>query len=62
VEAASTVNAAAQETNPGYRPPPPPVVPFSDRHPEVLYGVLGVAVLGLGFLTVRFLQKAGDNP
>ena len=61
VESASTVNAAAEEANPGYQPPPPPVVPFSDRHPEVLYGVLGVAVLGLGFLTVRFLQKAGDN-
>jgi hypothetical protein len=58
VESARTVNAAAEEPNPGFQPPPPPVVPFSDRHPEVLYGVLGIAVLGLGFLTVKFLQKA----
>jgi hypothetical protein len=58
VDSAATVNAGAEEANPGYVPPPPPVVPFSDRHPEALYAVLGIAVLALGFLTVRFMQKA----
>jgi hypothetical protein len=61
VESASTVNASAEETNAGYLPPPPPTVPFSDRYPAVLYTVLAGAVVGLGYLTLRFLQKAGDN-
>ncbi len=61
VESASTVNASAEETNAGYLPPPPPAVPFSDRYPAVLYTVLAGAVVGLGYLTLRFLQKAGDN-
>lgn len=61
VESASTVNAGAEEANAGYEPPAPPVVPFSDRHPELLYGVLGIAVLALGFLTVRFIQKASNT-
>jgi hypothetical protein len=61
IESASTINAAAQEANPGYIEPPTPAKPFSDRHPELLYAILGVAVLAIGYMTVRFLQKASVN-
>ncbi len=61
MESAAPVNATAEETNPGYTPPPPPVKPFSDRYPGLLYGVLGVAVLAIGYLTVRFMQKASST-
>jgi hypothetical protein len=61
MESAATINAAAEETNPGYVEPPPPVKPFSDRYPGVLYGALGVAVLVIGYMTVRFIQKASSS-
>ena len=61
IESASTINAGAEEANPGYIEPPPPVKPFSDRHPELLWGILGIAVLAIGYMTVRFLQKASVN-
>jgi hypothetical protein len=43
--------------NPDYRAPAEPRKPWSERHPAVLYGVLGVAVVGMGAVTVRFLMK-----
>ena len=43
--------------NPGYRPPPPPVKPWSERYPQLLYGTLAVAILVMGYITVRFLFK-----
>ena len=46
--------------NPDYRPPAEPVKPWSERHPKVLYWVLGVAVVGMGTVTVRFLIKVRD--
>ncbi len=50
------------ETNPGYRPKAPGVKPWSDRHPGILYSVLGVAIAGMAFVTIRFLMKAmGDQ-
>jgi hypothetical protein len=55
--------AEGREENPGYRPLPPPEVPFSDRYPGLLYGVLGAAVIGLALLTYRFMQKiSNDGP
>ena len=46
--------------------PEPPVKPFSERFPGLLYGVLGVAVLVLGYFAVRFMQgvknSEGDGP
>jgi hypothetical protein len=36
------------------------VKPWSERHPALLYGVLGVAVVGMGLVTVRFLLKVRD--
>jgi hypothetical protein len=46
--------------NPDYRPPPGQERPWSERHPALLYGVLGVAVLGMGLVTVRFLLKVRE--
>lgn len=56
-ETTQPVTAGAEVRNPAYRPPPEPVKPWSERHPEVLYVTLAVAVLGLGYVTVRFLLK-----
>ena len=47
----------APAANPGYRPPPPPVKPWSERYPQLLYGTLAVAILVMGYVTVRFLLK-----
>ena len=55
--AASPATLGVQEVNPGYRPKPPVVTPWSDRHPGILYGVLGVAVAAMGLVTIRFLMK-----
>ncbi len=46
----------AQETNPEYREPAAPSKPWSEQHPEILYVTLGLAVIGLGFVTMRFLR------
>jgi hypothetical protein len=46
--------------NPDYRSPTEPAKPWSERHPALLYGVLGVAVVGIGLVTVRFLLKVRD--
>jgi hypothetical protein len=43
--------------NPNYRSPTEPVKPWSERHPALLYSVLGAAVVGMGLVTVRFLLK-----
>jgi hypothetical protein len=51
--------AGTEETNPAYREKPPPVKPWSEQHPTVLYVTLALAVLGMGTVTVRFLKKAG---
>jgi hypothetical protein len=46
-----------EESNPGYRAPVPPPTPWSDRHPALLYVVLGAAILILGVISVRFLLR-----
>jgi len=48
------------EPNPDYRPPPPPVKPWSERHPGILYTVLVGAVLGLGAATLSFRHGPAD--
>ena len=50
-----------QEPNPAYRKPEPPVKPWSDRHPQVLYGVLLAAILIMGFFAVKFLLSIRDS-
>ncbi len=52
-----TLEAGAERVNAAYRPPPPQQKPWSDRHPAVLYTVLGAAILVMGYVTVRFLGK-----
>ena len=47
--------------NPDYRPPKGPTKPWSERHPGLLYAVLGVAVVGMGLVTVRFLFKVREG-
>jgi uncharacterized protein DUF3999 len=47
----------APAPNPAYRPSPPPVKPWSERYPQVLYGVLVIAILVMGYVTVRFMLK-----
>lgn len=54
-----TIAPGAEEPNPDYREKPPPVKPWSERHPAVLYVTLALAVVGMGTVTVRFLKKAG---
>ncbi len=61
LDSALTVSAETRQENPGYKPPEPPVKPISERYPGMLYGVLGVAVLGLGYFTVRFMQGVKDS-
>lgn len=48
------VKLGPQETNPAYRAPEKP---FSDRNPMLLYTVLALAILGMGFVTFRFLKN-----
>ena len=43
--------------NLGYWPPPPPLKPWSERYPQVLYGTLVIAILVMGYVTIRFLLK-----
>lgn len=52
---------APAETNPSYRPPPPPRKPWSEQHPAILYAVLGGAVLALGIATFRFAWRLRPN-
>ena len=61
LDSAVTVSAETRQENPGYKPPEPPVKPISERYPGLLYGVLGIAVLGLGYFTVRFMQGVKDS-
>jgi hypothetical protein len=53
--------AGAEQTNPAYHPPPPPLKPWSDRHPAVLYGALGASILAMGYVTIRFLMAVKNR-
>jgi len=46
----------AREANPGYKPPPEPVKPWTERFPGLLYTVMGVAVVGIGWMALRLLR------
>jgi len=45
--------------NPRYRPPTPP---WSERYPQLLYTILALAILVMGYVTVRFLLKVKNAP
>jgi uncharacterized protein DUF3999 len=48
------VTLSAEENNPAYRENQRP---WTDQRPEVLYAVLAAAIVGMGFIAVRFLLK-----
>lgn len=54
---AAEVALGAEQPNPAYQKPAPPVKPWSDRHPGVLYSVLIGAIVVMGVLAVRFLLR-----
>jgi hypothetical protein len=54
----ASVLPGAEERNSAYQDKPAPAKPWSEQHPGVLYGTLAVAVVSMGFITVRFLKKA----
>jgi Protein of unknown function (DUF3999) len=53
----TTPTVGEWKLNPDYRSPGEAGKPWSERHPALLYGVLGLAVVGMGLVTVRFLMK-----
>ena len=48
---------STRESNPAYKPPPAPVLPWTERFPGLLYTVLAIAVAGLGWMTLRLLRS-----
>jgi len=48
--------AGVQALTLGYLPDEP-IKPWSERHPEVLYVTLGLALVGMGWYCVRFLRQ-----
>jgi hypothetical protein len=55
-DAAQAGKLGTREANPAYRPPPEPVKPWTERFPGLLYGVMGVAVAGIGWMALRLLK------
>lgn len=47
--------------NPAYQAPAKPVAPWSERHPAVLYAVLGVAVACMAALTILFFLQVRNS-
>ena len=60
LEGAQPAKFGEQQRNPSYREPAPPEKPWSERHMSLLYGVLILAVLAMGTVSVRFLLKVRD--
>lgn len=48
---------ATEEMNEGYTPPTPPIVPYSETHPNILNGVLVLLVALLSFFMIAHLKK-----
>ena len=46
----------AREANPAFRMVPLPEKPWTERFPGLLYGVMGVAVVGIGWMALRLLK------
>jgi hypothetical protein len=51
------ITAGSTQLNPEYHPDAPPAKPWSERHPEILYAILGLAVAGMVWYCVRFLRS-----
>lgn len=52
------LTSSAWEKNPDYVPPEAPPVPFSERYPGLLTGVVIAAAMGMGFGAWRLMRKA----
>ncbi|MDP8982652.1 MAG: DUF3999 domain-containing protein [Acidobacteriota bacterium] len=50
-----------EEPNPAYRAPVSPPIPWTDRHPNLLYAVLAAAILILGLISIRFLLRVRSS-
>jgi hypothetical protein len=59
---AKSGSLGAREANPGYKAPPEPVKPWTERFPGLLYGVLGAAVAGMGWMALRLLKTSETRP
>jgi len=55
----TVISAGPEESSPTYREKPPAPKPWSEQHQGILYITLGLAVVSMGVVTVRFLRKAG---
>lgn len=53
----SPARLGPEQRNPDYKPKPPAEKPWSDRHPNILYGVLAASIVAMGYITIRFLLK-----
>jgi hypothetical protein len=60
--AAKTGSLGPREANPGYKAPPGPVKPWTERFPGLLYGVLGLAVAVMGWMALRLLKASEARP
>lgn len=58
VESAVVGRVEPMEANPRFTPPVAPVPPWTDRYPALLYGVLGVAIAGLGWMALKLLRTS----
>lgn len=50
------------QSNPEFHPAPVPAKPWSERHPALLYSVLTVSVLGMGYVAFSLLRKVLSSP
>ena len=55
-EGAKAGKLGEREANPSYRLPAEPEKPWTERFPGLLYGVMGVAVVGIGWMALRLLK------
>jgi len=48
-----------ERLNPGYHPPPAAVLPFTERHPQLLWIVLIAVIAALGVVALKSARNAG---
>jgi hypothetical protein len=57
----TAIAAGTEQPNTLYREKPPPAKPWSEKHPEILYVTLALAVVAMSIVTVRFLRKVSTQ-
>lgn len=53
---------SSEGMNPSYQPPAPPVVPYSESHPNLLTAVLVLLVAVLSFFMISYVKKIKQSP